>query len=377
MKGTLLYETFSVTESLPNRQVFLSSTGINNDDVWLYQVGSNNVLTAWTRLDSVSGVTVSYNTVSSVNKQIYSVESRADDAITLVFGDGVFSTIPVGTFRCYVRSSNGLQYIINPAEMQSVVIPISYVSRTGQIETITFTCGITQPVSNSQARETIQEIKQRAPARYYTQNRMVNGEDYNLFPFTAYNSIIKSKAVNRASIGTSRYLELVDNTGKYASTNTFGSDGALYENYSLPSFQFSYTTTNEIADAITNQAQPRLVASQAQQFYYAKYPRPDLLVNLVSWHFSTTVTNATSGYFQTISDSTPVMIGNYASNNLKYVKVGALVKFVPPAGYFFDADNKLQVGVPTRPDEKLVIWASPIQVVGDGTNNGITFPVTF
>ncbi len=34
----------------------------------------------------------------------------------------------------YVRASNGLQYIINPEEMQNVVIPISYVSRTGQLE---------------------------------------------------------------------------------------------------------------------------------------------------------------------------------------------------------------------------------------------------
>jgi hypothetical protein len=36
-------------------------------------------------------------------------------------------------FRAYVRASNGLQYIINPEEMQSVVLPITYVSRSGQI----------------------------------------------------------------------------------------------------------------------------------------------------------------------------------------------------------------------------------------------------
>jgi hypothetical protein len=145
----------------------------------------------------------------------------------------------VGTFRTYVRASNGLTYIINPVEMQSVSVPISYVSRTGQIETITFTCGITEPVTNAQARETIQEIKQRAPAQYYTQNRMVNGEDYTNFPFTQYNSILKSSAVNRASIGTSRYLDLVDPTGKYSSTNIFSSDGALYESNDLFAFRFS------------------------------------------------------------------------------------------------------------------------------------------
>jgi hypothetical protein len=178
-----------------------------------------NIAQEWTFVESVYGAAIEQLTPGT--RAIFQCESRTNDQITLNFGDGVFSTIPVGLFSAYVRASNGLQYIINPEEMQSVLIPISYVSRTGQIETITFTCGITEPVSNAQARETIEEIKQRAPARYYTQNRMVNGEDYNNFPFTAYNSILKSKALNRASIGTSRYLDLVDNTGKYSSVPTF------------------------------------------------------------------------------------------------------------------------------------------------------------
>ena len=369
-QGVLQNQDFNLADRVSNRAVNINIEGVNNTDRWLYQLDNLGTISSeWQYVESVYAAAAE---LSAVNlRRVFSVSSRSNDQITLNFGDGVFSAIPVGQFRCYVRASNGLQYIINPEEMQAVIIPISYIDRTGNLQTITFTCGITTPVSNAQARETISDIKQRAPARYYTQNRMVNGEDYNNFPFTAYNSIIKSKALNRASIGTSRYLELVDNTGKYASTNTFGSDGALYENYSLPSFIFSYNTTNEIADTIVNQVQPKLVAGQAQQFYYARFPRPDLLVNLVSWHFSTTVTNATSGYFQNISSLAPVAIGSYNSSNLKYVKVGALVKFVPPTGYFFDSDNRLKPGVPTRPDEKLLIWASPIRVIGDGTNNGL------
>ena len=369
-QGVLQNQDFNLADRVSNRAVNINIEGVNNTDRWLYQLDNVGTISSeWQYVESVYAAAAERSAVNL--RKVFSVSSRSNDQITLNFGDGVFSAIPVGQFRCYVRASNGLQYIINPEEMQSVIIPISYIDRTGNLQTIIFTCGITTPVSNAQARETISDIKQRAPARYYTQNRMVNGEDYNNFPFTAYNSIIKSKALNRASIGTSRYLELVDNTGKYASTNTFGSDGALYENYSLPSFIFSYNTTNEIADTIVNQVQPKLVAGQAQQFYYARFPRPDLQVNLVSWHFSTTVTNATSGYFQNISSLAPVAIGSYSSSNLKYVKVGALVKFVPPTGYFFDSDNRLKPGVPTRPDEKLLIWASPIRVIGDGTNNGL------
>jgi len=368
-QGVLQNQDFNLPERVANRTVNINIEGINNNDRWLYQLDNlGNIVTEWTYAQNVYGAAVEQ--LAPGTRTIFSVTSRTNDQITLNFGDGVFSTIPVGLFRAYVRASNGLQYIINPEEMQSVQIPISYISRTGQIETLTFTCGITEPVSNAQARETIDEIKQRAPARYYTQDRMVNGEDYNNFPFTAYNSILKSKALNRASIGTSRYLDLVDGTGKYSSTNIFSSDGALYEENNLPSFQFDWLTTNEIDNVVTNQITPLLIQSGTKQFYYANFPRPSLYALNNSWKQSTTLANETTGYFQN-SSGNPQPIGNYTSNGMKYIVIGSLVKFVPPAGYFFDANNNLKPGVPIRSDEKLIIWASPTAVYIDGTNQGL------
>jgi hypothetical protein len=367
-QGVLQNQDFNLPERISNRAVDINIEGVNNDDRWLYQIDNvGNIASEWTFTENVYGAAVEQLTPGT--RTIYSVTSRVNDQITLNFGDGVFSTIPVGLFRCYVRASNGLQYIINPSEMQSIILPISYVSRTGNLETITFTCGITQPVSNSQSRESINEIKQRAPARYYTQNRMVNGEDYNNFPFTTYNSILKSKALNRASIGTSRYLDLIDNTGKYSSTNIFASDGALYEANNLPSFRFNWLTNNDISDTITNRIQPVLIEDGARQFYYANYPRPDLLVLNLTWHESTTLVNETTGYFENI-DGNPVAVGSYSSSNTRYIDVGALVKFVAPTGYFFDKENQLVAGVPVKAEEKLVIWASPTAVYVDGTNQG-------
>jgi hypothetical protein len=369
-QGVLQNQDFNLADRVSNRSVNINIEGVNNDDRWLYQLDNvGTIASEWEYVESVY-TAAAEQTAPGVRK-LFSTSSRTNDQITLNFGDGIFSAIPVGTFRCYVRASNGLQYIINPEEMQAVSIPISYVSRTGQLETVTFTCGITTPVSNATPRESIDEIKQRAPARFYTQDRMVNGEDYNNFPFTAYNSILKSKAVNRASIGTSRYLDLVDNTGKYSSTNTFSSDGALYESFSSPSFQFTYLTNNEIDDVVVNQVQPILANSQTQQFYYDEYPRPNLLVTNSAWQLSTTQANTTTGYFKNIGNGAPVPIGPFTTDNKKYIVVGSLVKFVPPAGYFFDANNRLQAGVPTRADEKLVIWASPTFIYVDGTNQGL------
>ena len=379
-QGVLQNQDFNLAERISNRSVNINIEGINNQDRWLYQLDNvGNIASEWEFVESV--YTAAVKQLGPNLRKLFSVTSRVNDQISMNFGDGVFSEIPVGFFRSYVRASNGLQYIINPEEMQSVVLPISYVSRNGQLETLTFTCGITEPVSNALPRETLDAIKQRAPARYYTQNRMVNGEDYNNFPFTAYNSIIKSKALNRASIGTSRYLDLVDNTGKYSSTNTFSSDGALYEQNVLPTFLFSWLTINDIGNVIVNQAQPVLSQPSSQQFYYANYPRPPLTAQNMTWHLSTTLANETTGYFQG-NTIYPVAVGGFSSTNARYITVGSLIKFEPPPGYFFDANNRLQAGVPARADEKLVIWASPQAIYVDGTNQGLgnfdngTGPVT-
>jgi hypothetical protein len=152
-------------------------------------------------------------------KKIFSVVSRYNDQVSYSFGDGVFSEIPVGTFRSYVRAGNALTYTIDPTEMQGLSVTINYISRAGRPDALTLGLELQTPVSNAQARETLANIKQRAPSRYYTQNRMVNGEDYNNFPYTLYSSIIKSKAINRSSVGVSKNLDLLDQTGKNSSTN--------------------------------------------------------------------------------------------------------------------------------------------------------------
>jgi len=376
-QGVLQNQDFNLAERIANRTVDINIEGVNNEDRWLFQLDNvGNISKEWEFSENIYAA--SAEQIGTTLRPIYSVTSRTNDQITMVFGDGVFSEIPVGTFRAYVRSSNGLQYIINPDEMQSVSLPISYIDRNGNLQTITFVCGITQPVSNSQAREPIAEIKQRAPARYYTQDRMVNGEDYNLFPYTQYNSIVKSKAVNRASIGTSRYLDLVDNTGKYSSTNSFGSDGGIWEQNILPTILFSWINRNEIADVITNQVQPQLGENTMKQFYYANFPRVDSTSSITgitwlpsaTWNQSTTLANETTGYFKNASGSA-VPVGSTTTTQFKYAVVGSLIKFVPPAGYYFDKNNRLQQGTPTRAEERLEIWASPQEIIGDGYNGGI------
>ena len=106
------------------------------------------------------------------------------------------------------------------------------------------------------------------------------------------------------------------------------------------------------------------------QFYYANFARPNLETLRLSWNQSTTIVNETTGFFRD-SNGNPVPVGTFSSNNTQYITQGSLIKFKPPeVKQYFDANNRIRTGVPTRADEKLEIWASPIRIVGDGFNGG-------
>ncbi len=192
-QGTLQTFDFTLQEQISNQNVPIGDIeGVNNTDTWLFQLNdNNNDRVEWKKVESVYAD--AYLQTESSDRTIFSVDSRFNDQVTYVFGDGVFSKIPVGTFRAYVRAGNALTYTIDSIEMQGLTVAISYISRLGRQETLTLGLTLTEPVSNAQARESLTSIKQRAPTRYYAQNRMVNGEDYNNFPYTQYSSIIKSK----------------------------------------------------------------------------------------------------------------------------------------------------------------------------------------
>jgi hypothetical protein len=371
-QGTLQNYDFILQQQIANQTVEINIQGINNEDTWLYQLNTNNnsdVL--WRKVDNVYA-SANLQTETS-RKQIFSVNSRFNDQVTYIFGDGVFSEIPVGTFRAYVRSSNGLTYTIDPSEMQGITVAFTYISRQGRAETLTLGLELQLPVSNAQARESIPSIKQRAPTRYYTQNRMVNGEDYNNFPYTLYSSIIKSKAINRSSIGVSKNLDLLDPTGKYSSSNSFGSDGALYQDDTDGFVAFSFTNTSDIISFFTDTLAGVLADNRANQYYIQNYPRYDINQALgdgtVYWQTAVVDANSENGYFYTIDNTLkpPVQLGIFSSNNVKYVTKGALVKFNAPAGFYFDNNNRLVAGInPNR----LYIWTTVLNVIGDGTNNG-------
>lgn len=364
-QGALQSIDINFQESLPNRVYSLNVNNINNSDIWLYSLDKNgNFGAQWTQVPSVGATNIIYN--QTTNKNIYQVNTRAGDQIDLIFGDGAFANIPQGLYRLYYRVSNGLQYKISPDEMRGIVIPVNYVSRTGRTETINIRASLRYTVTNATTRETVDEIRQKAPQQYYTQDRMVTGEDYNILPYTLFNSVLKVKAVNRTSSGVSRYLDVIDTTGKYSSTNIFCQDGILYRNETVNSFNFSFNTVNDIYRVINNQVKPIASKKETLQFFYAKYSTIGL--SNTYWNKSIDDTGIT-GYFYDSADNIS-QVGTYVADNKRYIKQGSIIKFSAGAGNYFDARNTIQVGTPRNSGDKYYIYAEIIQVLADGTNGG-------
>jgi hypothetical protein len=366
-QGTLETVEFNLNNALSNRIINVDKNGINNDDVWLFTLDNNgNVSNEWTKVPAVTGANVIYNSLTENVRSLYAVNSKTNDAIDLIFGDGVFSDIPVGNFRSYHRVSNGRTYRVKPNDIKGIKLDIPYVSRTGNVETLTVGLSLQYTLDNASGRDTIADIKLKAPQQYYTQNRMVNGEDYNIFPLTNFNNIIKSKSVNRTSSGISRFLDIKDVTGKYSSTNIYSNDGAIYKNEFLKNKTFSWLNDNDIYDAIRNTVEPVLRSNEMEHFYYKNFAKVNLSSLNTTWERVSVGSNKSTGYFKDSSGDV-AQVGSVSSNNLQYVKNSGLVTFTAPVGQHFMANGTLMSGTASHQGSTDKAYSGIVSI----NNNGV------
>ena len=365
-QGSLSSTKFNITNAIPNNYVSISTDNITNDDQWLYSLDVNNApQTLWTKVPALPGVNVIFNNLTE--KNLYQVNTRTNDQVDLVFGDGSFSNIPQGSFVFYHRTSNGLTYSITPDDIAKVNIAFSYVSKKNTLETLTVSASLKYTINNANAAPSLSSIKSNAPQQYYTQNRMITGEDYNIFPLTSFNNIQKVKAVNRTSSGVSMYLDAIDPTGSYSSTNIFGDDGILTANSANKSDSFNFLTTSDIYNAIYNKVLPIIDSPEVQNYYYSTYQRYNSTHANVKFSQTGNTTVSSSGYLQYAN--TTQQVGSGIGGNLKYVATGATLQFTAPAGYYFDAQHVLKSGTPGVAGDTTSFYAAVASTVSNGDIN--------
>jgi hypothetical protein len=380
-QGSLNVSSFSIDNPVPNEVIGINASNINDTDVWLWQLTPSGSYPdkPWSKVSSTTGNNVIYNSLSEDNRNLYAVSTREDDQIDLNFADGSFGNLPKGNFRLFYRQSNGLTYSIKPEQLRNVTFNLSYVNAVGQSQTLKVFASLQYSVSNSFAAETNTEIKRKAPQAYYSQNRMVTGEDYNIVPLTAGSDILKVKTLNRISSGISKYYEMSDVTGKYSDVNIYANDGIIYSQDKEYSIEYLINNKNEVKNIVSENLNFIFKLREFRLFYMQKYVRPSLDEYNISWNMSTKTTNQTTGYFKINGLPTPA--GIFSSNNLKYGTPGGLIKFVAPMKINPRTPN---ITTPSQmyflPNGKLTFiedqttsltrWSKVISIITDGYNNG-------
>jgi hypothetical protein len=236
-QGTLLKTTTTFDGILPNQTYNIPTNNINETDLWVNNIdpdtgdivddgsATEGRSGEWIEVDLANAQNIIFNTNPNRNK--YEVETLEDDRVRLVFGDGEFSDVPSGTFDIWYRTSVNEEIYIPRTGVVDKTSSINYVDDNGRTQTFNFTFSLISSLQNNSPSEDIEQIRRNAPAVYYTQDRMVNGRDYNTFPLQDP-SILKLRTVNRTFAGQSNFEQTNDPSQTYSDVKVFGEDMALY-----------------------------------------------------------------------------------------------------------------------------------------------------
>jgi len=368
-QGILALADFGIGVPTPNEKIAIDAADINNDDVWLFSLNSAGAQTEeWAKVSTLVGNNIAYNSIEQNIRNIYAVNTKEDDTIDLVFADGVYGNLPQGSFRVFYRTSNGLSYTISPNEMRGINIGISYFNQSGVEHTLTVGLALQSTVANSAATESIDSVRTNAPAVYYTQNRMITAEDYNLAPLSSSQNIVKIKSVNRTSSGISRNFDIIDASGKYSSINVFADDGYIYKQENEEILSFKFDSRIDVINFIRQRLERKFTETDVYNFYLTKFSK--ILFTDLNTVWQSVTTSTPTGYFKNVVDNTLLKVGTYSTSSLSYVVSGALIKFVAPAGYHFMPNGTLMAGPADHPEATTYKWTKVIRVAGDGTNAG-------
>jgi hypothetical protein len=274
VQGTLNSTDFRYDFPEPNRVQEVDIKGINNSDVFIQEINDQGtVVDKWQKVPSVNGTNIIYNSINFNERNIFEAISGLNDTVSVKFSDGNFGNVPAGIFRCWYRTSIGRNIAIRPEDANGLQLALGYFGKDGQRYTLVVNFGLENSIANGASAETNNQIKTRAPQTYYTQNRMVNNEDYNVFPLTFGNEIQKLRAINRTHSGHSRYIPLRDPTGFHDSITVLGEDGAIYNELKDQTsiLELTSTLTGEVAVQASFALQDAVSNSQLENFFYSEY----------------------------------------------------------------------------------------------------------
>lgn len=332
-QGTLTYKDMDIAAPEENLLVDIAANNINQTDTWFQEIdASGQIRTKWKQVPTVApSSNIIFNAMDKDDRDIFTVITRENDNISYKFADGRFGNIPLGYYRAWYRVSKGTSFQIKPQNIQNQKVVIRYYNALNQPYELTLTYSLKYTVGNSTPTESIDDIKRNAPQVYYTQDRMVNGEDYNVFPLIKSGEALKIKATNRTYSGHSRYININDPTGTVQNTNVFADDGIFYSEYQNALVEFIRSSTSTtVQQLVSNYITPAISQTEMRNFVTAKgkvVTNFDLTgTTQLIWRTATDISNASTGYFEQNGTAKPV--GTGMLDPYVYIKEDSLINLV-------------------------------------------------
>ena len=250
VSGTLGFKDFSYDTKLSNRIEPITENNISNSDVWIQKIDSNrNYMSSVVKVDNETRETAIYNSLRTGSGDLVSINSADNNAIALHYPDGVFGNAAYGNYRTWYRVVDNDNFSVNANDISNATITIPYTGSDNRTYRLTLTFSSTRDFSENFSGETYSSVRRIAPRSYYAQDRMVNAQDYNVYPLTLGNNVVnKVKAVNTSFAGNSRFYEMDDVLGHHSNLNITGSDGSVFVEDEPISVSLSYNKAKANTD---------------------------------------------------------------------------------------------------------------------------------
>ena len=336
-QGQLNKNDYQLNDYIENRVLDIDIENINEQDVYVQTINEDgSVVTNWKNVPNLVGNNVIYNSYSLGERKICSVITRDSDKISIKFGDGYFSDVPRGIIRVWTRSSNGQTYTIRPDDMKNITWDIAYYDKVGKKQFLTLIADLEYNVSNSTPAESIDSVRANAPSAYYSQDRMVTGQDYSVYPLTQSSNILKIKAVNRIHSGFSRYTNVTDPTGTNQSLDIFSDDGYVYKDEFYTTNYYTISNNYFLRNLITEHISGAFAQPEVVNMFYSIYPAINYTEvtgspTSVAWNRTTINSGSSTGYFtgvpQSGSTAEVIKVGTATTGLLRLLQQGSLVEF--------------------------------------------------
>ena len=259
--GTLAFEDHGYNTQLSNRIETIDENNISNSDVWIQKIDSNRAyVSSVTKVDNDTRETAIYNALRTGSGDIVSINSADNNTITLHYPDGIFGNAAYGDYRTWFRVVDNDNFSVNANDITNTTITIPYTGSDNRTYRLSLTISSTKDFTENFSGETYASVRRIAPRSYYSQDRMVNAQDYNVYPLTLGTNIVKKvKAVNTSFAGNSRFFEMDDVLGHHSNLSITGSDGSVFVEDEPITVSLSYNKAkgnsdnfirNDIANAI-------------------------------------------------------------------------------------------------------------------------------